>query len=161
MVLDISTYAYCHPGGDFLLTHNVGRDVSKFFYGSYALDGNHNNPAGRTNRWAHSNIARKIANRHCIGALARIDTAKANFKIDHQNILNVNKFTKSFPLVATNRRSLPGISSFNSELATLGKHYHLVSLGMNGYKQRKNLRVVRRHYTITNAMNKEFYNALI
>lgn len=44
MVLDISTFAYCHPGGDFLINHNIGRDVSKFFYGSYALDGNHNNP---------------------------------------------------------------------------------------------------------------------
>ena len=79
MVLNIRNFAYCHPGGEFLLVHNVGRDVSKFFYGSYALDGNHNNPAGRNNRWAHSNIARKIANRHCIGALSRINTATGTF----------------------------------------------------------------------------------
>ena len=38
MVLDISTFAYCHPGGAFLLEHNIGNDISKFFYGAYALD---------------------------------------------------------------------------------------------------------------------------
>ena len=45
MVVDISSYAYNHPGGAFLLDYNVGRDISKFFYGSYALDGNGNDPS--------------------------------------------------------------------------------------------------------------------
>ena len=40
MVLDISDFAYHHPGGAFLLEYNIGRDISKFFYGSYSLDGN-------------------------------------------------------------------------------------------------------------------------
>jgi cytochrome b involved in lipid metabolism len=29
-----------HPGGKFVIEHNIGRDVSKFFYGGYSLDGN-------------------------------------------------------------------------------------------------------------------------
>lgn len=44
MVLDIGAFAYHHPGGAFLLEYNVGRDISKFFYGSYALDGNNSKP---------------------------------------------------------------------------------------------------------------------
>jgi hypothetical protein len=44
MVLDISDFAYHHPGGAFLLEYNIGRDISKFFYGSYALDGNNSKP---------------------------------------------------------------------------------------------------------------------
>ena len=40
LVLDIENYMDNHPGGRFLLEHNIGRDISKFFYGGYALDGN-------------------------------------------------------------------------------------------------------------------------
>jgi len=40
MVLDISNFHAFHPGGKFVLTHNKGRDISKFFYGGYSLDGN-------------------------------------------------------------------------------------------------------------------------
>jgi cytochrome b involved in lipid metabolism len=70
MVIDISSYAYNHPGGAFLLDYNVGRDISKFFYGSYALDGNGNDPSKEeTERYTHSNIARKIANNNSIGIM--------------------------------------------------------------------------------------------
>jgi len=55
MVLDISTFAYCHPGGAFALQHNIGSDVSKFFYGAYAYDQNSNIVGGESNRHAHSN----------------------------------------------------------------------------------------------------------
>lgn len=45
-----------HPGGKFLLEHNIGRDISKFFYGGYGLDGNliQNGTLKNT----HSNMAR-------------------------------------------------------------------------------------------------------
>jgi cytochrome b involved in lipid metabolism len=35
LVLDLTDYIPNHPGGAFLLQHNIGRDVSKFFYGGY------------------------------------------------------------------------------------------------------------------------------
>ena len=37
MILDIGRYQYLHPGGMFLLSYNVGRDISKFYYGGYQL----------------------------------------------------------------------------------------------------------------------------
>jgi hypothetical protein len=70
MILDISTFAYAHPGGAFLLEHNIGSDVTKFFYGAYALDQN-SNAMGDSNTHVHSNIARKIAIKHVIGILKK------------------------------------------------------------------------------------------
>jgi cytochrome b involved in lipid metabolism len=38
LILDISKYQFYHPGGAFLLKYNIGRDISKFFYGGYQLE---------------------------------------------------------------------------------------------------------------------------
>lgn len=58
LVLDVTEFMDNHPGGKFLLEHNKGRDVSKFFYGGYAMDGNlvSNGAISHT----HSNVARAI-----------------------------------------------------------------------------------------------------
>ena len=37
LVLNMNGYERNHPGGKFVLTHNYGRDVSKFFFGGYNL----------------------------------------------------------------------------------------------------------------------------
>jgi len=37
LVLDLNGYERIHPGGKFNLRHNVGRDISKFFFGGYSL----------------------------------------------------------------------------------------------------------------------------
>ena len=71
MVLDIGSYIYAHPGGSFLLEYNIGRDISKFIYGGYALFGNTNDPKAYTERYTHSNMARKIANRHAIATIKK------------------------------------------------------------------------------------------
>lgn len=35
MVLDFGDFHMFHPGGKFVLEKNVGRDITKFYYGSY------------------------------------------------------------------------------------------------------------------------------
>ena len=35
LVLDVTEFKAKHPGGKFVVEHNIGRDVSKFFYGGY------------------------------------------------------------------------------------------------------------------------------
>ena len=60
-VLDVSEFISKHPGGRFALEHSIGRDVSKYFYGGYSVDGN----VGRDHPRAahvHSNDARRIIN---------------------------------------------------------------------------------------------------
>ena len=37
-VLDVSKFMSEHPGGKFSISHNIGRDISKFFYGGYTLE---------------------------------------------------------------------------------------------------------------------------
>ena len=35
LVLHLNGFDHIHPGGKFNLRHNLGRDISKFFYGGY------------------------------------------------------------------------------------------------------------------------------
>ena len=37
-ILDVSKFLDSHPGCRFSLEHNLGRDISKFFHGGYALE---------------------------------------------------------------------------------------------------------------------------
>lgn len=68
--MDLSSYAHQHPGGLFLLEQTVGRDISKFFYGAFALEGNLDlMPGQQLNTYPHSNIARKIAYKHIVGVI--------------------------------------------------------------------------------------------
>jgi cytochrome b involved in lipid metabolism len=62
--VDVTLFAKVHPGGSFLLRHNIGKDVSKFFHGGYSLDGNKMgfNAKGHV----HSNFARKLVNKLAI-----------------------------------------------------------------------------------------------
>ena len=92
MVINIASYAYAHPGGTFLLEYNVGRDISKFFYGAYALDGNGNNPKNQesTKKHAHSNIARKIANLNSVGIFKEDSVRWENLKNEEKIIFSKN-----------------------------------------------------------------------
>jgi cytochrome b involved in lipid metabolism len=40
LVLNVGNFAAVHPGGRFVIDQNIGRDISKFFFGGYSLDGN-------------------------------------------------------------------------------------------------------------------------
>ena len=59
MVLDVGQFIRHHPGGYFSLNHNIGRDVSKFFYGGYALEGNTEKVQSGHR---HGNYARMVVN---------------------------------------------------------------------------------------------------
>lgn len=73
LVLNVENFAKSHPGGRFVLEHNVGRDVSKFFYGGYSME---NGPW--LSPYRHSNGARKVVNSLIIARLeAKIPTFQA------------------------------------------------------------------------------------
>ena len=81
MVLELTDFIPTHPGGAFLLQQNVGRDISKFFYGGYQLDGNGGKPGSNSTAYAHSNLARKIANKYAIAAFIRKNTSISQYEI--------------------------------------------------------------------------------
>jgi hypothetical protein len=55
-----------HPGGKYYIEHNIGRDISKYFYGGYKMENNvWQNPHN------HSNIAKRIVNNLIVGRLEK------------------------------------------------------------------------------------------
>ena len=65
MVIDVSIFMDDHPGGKFSLQHNIGRDVSKYFYGGYSMENIEKVP-----HHIHSNDARKIVTKLCVGLIS-------------------------------------------------------------------------------------------
>mmetsp|Transcript_14914 Transcript_14914/g.20212 ORF Transcript_14914/g.20212 Transcript_14914/m.20212 type:complete len:172 (+) Transcript_14914:377-892(+) len=57
LVLDVTLFANSHPGGRFLIEKNVGKDISKYFYGGYSYE-----PQKGAKNHTHSNYARTIVN---------------------------------------------------------------------------------------------------
>ena len=53
LVLEVGDYMKTHPGGSEVLEKNIGRDVSKFFYGGYSMS-KHSYP------YAHTQSAVKV-----------------------------------------------------------------------------------------------------
>ena len=92
LVLKIEEYGWRHPGGSFVIEHNVGRDISKFFHGGFALAGNSTDPAASTPRIQHTNFARWIASDLAVGRLVR-SSPVIKVSIDHQKTRRVNKDT--------------------------------------------------------------------
>ena len=60
LVLDVTKFIDQHPGGRFVLSHNIGRDISKFFYGGYSLEDNMGQKPASP--YTHSTFARMIVN---------------------------------------------------------------------------------------------------
>lgn len=97
LVLDVGKYAEFHPGGTFLIEQTVGRDVSKFFHGGHALDGNSSDPKVTTERYSHTNVARIIANGMAIAVYAgRVNTPKYIGYINHKLTHNWNEHTATY-----------------------------------------------------------------
>lgn len=95
LVLDLSDFYHKHPGGAFLLKYTVGRDISKFFYGGHGLDGNLGKVGDFHPANTHSNIARKIANRHVVGIIGKRNPPEFRFVVDDTKTKQLNTTTKS------------------------------------------------------------------
>lgn len=65
MVLNVSWFKTEHPGGQFSIEMNLGRDVSKYFYGGYSLEN-----IDKVWEHVHSNDARNIVNQLVVGRLS-------------------------------------------------------------------------------------------
>lgn len=70
-ILDISKFMDYHPGGRFSIQHNIGRDISRFFHGCYALENFKKVP-----NHTHTSDARKIVNQFIIGRLENLSDSK-------------------------------------------------------------------------------------
>ena len=81
-MLDVTDFMFNHPGGKFTIENNIGRDISKFFYGGYAQDNIDIGPRG-PKFVAHSNMAR----------------AQVQSMIVARHVHTANKFTSKVEMV--------------------------------------------------------------
>ena len=163
LVLNLQPYFHQHPGGAFLLTQTVGRDISKFFYGGYTLDGNGGKPGSNKKVHAHTNVARKVAIQHVVAFIGCSSVNEDKYRINHEHTMQINKWTNSFVFKSTSPTPMgTSIQNFYSDLSMLGKHFTIVSWqdGEAPIREGKRQIILRRHYTICNVMRKQFYAAL-
>jgi len=130
MVLDVKSFLDDHPGGKFSLANNIGRDISKFFYGGYSLEN-----TNKVGQHLHSNDAIKIVNHLQIGIL--VDEAKVRLmKVDSvdrratkSGSIKTFKFT-DVPEGDNYGKMVDGKCSINN-ISQIGRHYLLKSTSQN------------------------------
>lgn len=65
LILDIKNYIHNHPGGQKVLQANIGRDISKYFYGGYQYE----NLKGSNDLHTHSKTALAICKDMIVGII--------------------------------------------------------------------------------------------
>ena len=126
MVLDVKEYQDFHPGGNFLIKYNIGRDVSKFFYGGYALDNTQNSKGVYT----HSSKARQVVNTLVIAYLEK-PTQSMSAKVGKSYAINKTAKTYEFDLEQNSptKKGDDTLSEIKNEFVddslaeNIGKHY--------------------------------------
>ena len=153
IVLDVSKFIDQHPGGRFVLSHNIGRDISKFFHGGYSLEDNMG--ASPASGYAHSTFARMIVNDLAIARYQPKTIAAATECVVRQDLCeNVNATTKTIVFEATGEvASVPNWKNFFRDTDFLAKHFLVRNLTEGDS--------IARHYTICNAMRPDVYSAYI
>eukprot|EP00347_Sterkiella_histriomuscorum_P019560 403341168 len=142
MVLNVSKYMFNHPGGKFVIAQNVGRDITKFFYGGYQMEN-----YGNQKPYFHSNVARAVVNQLIIG---KLNIKAPKFIIQAVGKYPLNSSTTCF--VFRSHTKVPGISKYYGDIQMIGKHYLISSLDQF---------VIRRQYTITNCLQGDTYQCYL
>ena len=142
LIIDIKNYIPNHPGGKKVLLGNIGRDISKFFYGGYQYE--NLNQVDDTH--THSSDAKALALELVIGVLEKSFPSETKVKL--KNISEkVGMLTKTFTFESESKRE--GLQTYYSDLSMMGKHFLVY------HPQKKN---IKRHYTICNSLEPEMYS---
>lgn len=103
LVVDVHEYMSQHPGGKFVLNHNVGRDISKFFFGGYSLE---NNDQKGTHGHNHSVFAKLIVNELAVAVFeSDIPVSVEKVVQNKAKSVDVNADTKTVYLAGQGRCS--------------------------------------------------------
>ena len=146
--LDVKDFISKHPGGRFVIQHSIGRDISKYFYGGYSLDGNIEKDKPRKGHF-HSNTARRIVNELIVGFYEKeVEKTSTICRLKENKFYDVNSAVKTFYLESVDKKPVPNFKSHYHGFEVLTKHFWIRTL--------QNPEVIR-HYTICNAMDPELY----
>lgn len=164
LVLDVSEFMEDHPGGRFSIEHNIGRDVSKFFYGGYSLE-------ARVDPHTHTNDARRILNELVVATL-EMKSASCLMKADSFVDANSTGTIKSITFVAQDTDTYSRFAEQPcpiTDLSQVGKHYLFKNTchestrgGGSAIGEVDSLKGgIKRHYTRSFCMQPNVYRNLI
>jgi hypothetical protein len=145
-VLDYTNYDEVHPGGKFVLHKNIGRDISKYFYGGYKLV---NDPSEK--QYTHSASASLVANSLQVANIK----GQAHVKPVAVKLVaktKVNSIANCFKLQTVDAEKVCGFKKWHSDLEMIGRHFLIYS---------QTLLATKRQYTICNAISPSLYPELL
>ncbi|CDW73069.1 cytochrome b5-like heme steroid binding domain containing protein [Stylonychia lemnae] len=141
MVLDVSQYQFNHPGGRFTISHNIGTDISRYFYGGYQME----NYTGKKSTHNHTAIAFTQVNKMIIGILEQQAPQFVASIMSKDEIVRKQTYTYTFGL----NNEIKSVQGYYSDLKMIGRHYLVSSL----FTPKK-----KRQYTICNCLSPNVYD---
>ncbi|CDW77376.1 UNKNOWN [Stylonychia lemnae] len=115
-IIDVESFLDNHPGGKNVLKWNVGRDISKFFYGSFQFTNMNNLEQKNT----HSSLGWQLANQMAIGRLENNYSEEYPVELIYTS-QQIAKNTKTF--VFQGKELKPGLQNYYSNIGYFGKHF--------------------------------------
>mmetsp|Transcript_13001 Transcript_13001/g.20161 ORF Transcript_13001/g.20161 Transcript_13001/m.20161 type:complete len:308 (-) Transcript_13001:254-1177(-) len=170
MVLDVSRYLDDHPGGKFSLENNIGRDVSKYFYGGYTQE-----PSSGMWTHTHSSIARDVVKNLVAGRLGEEAEIRLMKISEIERAANATGSVKTMKFsdyqVSGEYRTLHEPSLTKCSLININqiaKHYLVKSTSHPSTKGQSSAGTfekskcgIRRQYTEAFSMRKEVHEAIL
>ena len=143
LILDVGEYIFEHPGGTFVLEHLIGQDVSKYFYGGYALEASKGDQP-----FFHSNVSRAIVNTLIV---ARLNESAPTMNVVIKESYALNDSTEAYVLTAGQRTSRLHAPK-STDVSCIGRHYLIRSVNMPH---------VKRQYTLCQSLQQNVYDDLL
>ena len=106
-----------------MLNHTIGRDVSKYFYGGYSLDGNIGLEKPRRGI-VHSNEARRIVNDLIIAYYEpEVEKTSTVCRLNQDKFFAVNNHVRTIYLESVSKQAIPNFKRHYQGFEVLTKHF--------------------------------------
>lgn len=153
LVLDVDKFIGEHPGGKFFLIHNIGRDISKYYYGGYSLEGNGGaRPAkGHTHTTYADRIIKELAIARYLDS-RQVATTRCRVREDLTQSINTTTKLIVFENCENDNEGVVNFKTHYPNNNFLANHFLITDLKRNN---------IARHYTICNTMRPHIYQAYI
>ena len=143
LVLDVDNFIGQHPGGEEVISRNIGRDISKYYYGGYSM-------GKGFYAYAHSSSAYMT-----VKTLAKFRLVPSSFGEDEAAQLFEARLTSRIDAVPGSVHTV----TFQAPTAPKGvrKHYSVPNMIGCHYLVQSDVSDKKRHYTVCNVMRNEVY----
>ena len=161
-MIDVKWYSFDHPGSSYLIDANIGKDMGKYFVGSYSME--NSAPA-----YTHSLIAGKILKRLVIAKIKDseqtviVPKATPNQSIVSLHQINpeaIRRGSSNIFYVEGKDELLPDVYRFRlgNKSVQIKGFYSGLELSGRGYVISSLQNHVCRYYTLCNCMSTKFYD---